>query len=72
MRRRLRLVTEEEAIKAEVELQCILQYEFRASPVPPSTLEQVRMMVDEWCARKEAIRRIAEKAKIAKADPSGI
>jgi hypothetical protein len=39
-----------------------LRAKFRAHPVPPTTfIPKYEMMVDEWCARKEALRVIAER-----------
>lgn len=61
----------------EAALAEIASYEegcFRAHPVPPSTfLNKYELMVQEWCARKEAIRMLAEeKANKIKKDNAAL
>lgn len=53
---------EQDKMKRDAETQKQLKSKFKASSVPPSTfMPKYQIMVDEWCARKEAVRLVAEK-----------
>ena len=65
---------EEEKAAREAELNSHLQQQFAANPVPAGThVPKYSLMVEEWCARKEAVRVLAQercRAEQEKRQPS--